>query len=414
MHDETEAETRAERIDPALKAAGWGVVPGSRIRRETICPGRILSGGRRATSVSSDYVLIHKGHKLATLEAKKASLGYTEGIGQAKDYAERLGARFAFSSNGIGWYEVDMETGRERDIAPFPSPDDLWRRVFATDNDWRNRFGDVPFEEGGGKWQPRYYQHRAIIAVLEAIARGDRRILLTLATGTGKTGIAFQIAWKLFHSRWNLTGKPTRRPRILFLADRNILANQAYNAFSAFPADALARVNPREIAKKKGVPKNASVFFTIFQTFMTQDSEVEEQGEPELRFEGYEPDFFDFIIIDECHRGGAKDESAWRGILEYFSPAVQLGMTATPKRDNNADTYKYFGEPVYTYALKEGIEDGFLTPFKVRQMASTIDEYVYDSSDTVLSGEIEEGRRYVEGDFNTEIVMEEREKSRVA
>lgn len=412
--DETEAETRAERIDPALKAAGWGVVEGSRIRREKICPGRILSGGRRGAAVSSDYVLVYRGHKLATLEAKKASLGHTVGIGQAKDYAERLGARFAYSSNGIGWYEVDMETGAERDIAPFPSPDDLWRRVFAADNDWRNRFGEIEFETGGGKWQPRYYQHKAINAALEAIARGDRRILLTLATGTGKTGIAFQIAWKLFHARWNLTGKPTRRPRILFLADRNFLANQAYNAFSAFPADALARVNPKEIAKKGGVPRNASVFFTIFQTFMTQGEETEEQGEPEFRFEGYDPDFFDFIIIDECHRGGAKDESTWRGILDYFSPAVQLGMTATPKRVHNADTYSYFGEPVYTYALKEGIEDGFLTPFKVRQMASTIDEYVFDSSDTVVSGEIEEGRRYIEGDFNTEIIMEEREMSRVA
>lgn len=418
VHDETEADTRANRIDPVLKGAGWDVVTGSRIKREQICPGRILSGGRRSEAVSSDYVLTYKGHKLATLEAKKASRGHTEGIGQAKDYAERLGARFAYSSNGLKWYEVDMETGREGDIAPFPSPDDLWRRVFAADNDWRDRFGAVEFETGGGKWQPRYYQHRAITAALEAIARGDKRILLTLATGTGKTGIAFQIAWKLFQSRWNLTGKSTRRPRILFLADRNILANQAYNAFSAFPADALARINPREIAKKGGVPKNASVFFTIFQTFMTQDAEgggedAEEQAAPEFRFEGYEKDFFDFIIIDECHRGGARDESTWRGILDYFSPAVQLGMTATPKRDANADTYRYFGEPVYTYALKEGIEDGFLTPFKVRQMASTIDEYVFDSSDTVVSGEIEEGRRYVEGDFNTEIVMEERERSRV-
>lgn len=417
--DETEAETRADRINPVLAAAGWGVVEGSRLRQEIICPGRILAGGRRSAPVSSDYVLIYRGHKLATLEAKRAGLGHTVGIGQAKNYAERLGARFAYSSNGLKWYEVDMETGREGDIAPFPSPDELWRRVFAADNDWRDRFGAVEFETGGGKWQPRYYQHRAITAALEAIARGDTRILLTLATGTGKTGIAFQIAWKLFQSRWNLTAKPTRRPRILFLADRNILANQAYNAFSAFPVDALARINPREIAKKGGVPRNASVFFTIFQTFMTQNGETggeetEEQAEPEFRFEGYEKDFFDFIIIDECHRGGAKDESTWRGILNYFSPAVQLGMTATPKRDANADTYRYFGEPAYVYALKEGIEDGFLTPFKVRQMASTIDEYVFTSDDTVVAGEIDEGRRYVEGDFNTEIVMEEREMSRVA
>ncbi|ESQ81201.1 EcoAI/FtnUII family type I restriction enzme subunit R [Asticcacaulis sp. YBE204] len=197
-----------------------------------------------------------------------------------------------------------------------------------------------------------------------------------------------------------------RRPRILFLADRNILADQAFNSFSAFDPDALTRINPVTIAKHKGrVPKNASVFFTIFQTFMTGD------GEP--LYTQYPPDFFDFIIIDECHRGGAKDESEWRAILEYFEPAAQLGLTATPKRKHNADTYAYFGEPVYTYALKEGIEDGYLTPFKVRQMASTIDEYVYDGSDELVSGEVEEGDRFSELDFNTRIVIEQRELSRV-
>ena len=241
--------------------------------------------------------------------------------------------------------------------------------------------------------------------MLEAIAKDQKRILLTLATGTGKTSIAFQIAWKLFQSRWNLTREPTRRPRILFLADRNILADQAYNAFSAFPPDALCRISPEEIRKQGKVPTNASVFFTIFQTFMT--------GEDEFRFEGYEPDFFDFIVIDECHRGGARDESTWRGILEYFAPAVQLGLTATPKRDVNADTYRYFGDPVYTYALKEGIGDGFLTPFKVRQMASTMDTYTFSDEDEVVSGEIDPDKEYTEADFNTKLIIDEREMSRV-
>ena len=401
---ETEADTRAERIDPVLKEAGWGVVEGSRIRRELICPGRILAGGKRANALSCDYVLFYKGQKLATLEAKKASLGYTEGVGQAKEYAQRLKAPFAYSSNGIGWYEIDMATGAEGDVTPFPSPDDLWKRRFEKEDTWRDRFGDVPFETHGGKWEPRYYQHNAVNAVLEAVAEGQERILLTLATGTGKTGIAFQLAWKLFNSHWNLSRKPERRPRILFLADRNILADQAYNSFSAFKADALVRIDPGEIRKKGGMPKNASVFFTIFQTFMT--------GEGEPNYHDYTPDFFDFIIVDECHRGGARDESEWRGILEYFSPAVQLGLTATPKRKVNADTYAYFGEPVYSYALREGIEDGYLTPFKVRQMASTIDEYVYDPNDEV-TGEIEEDRTYTEADMNTKIIIEEREKSRV-
>ena len=289
---------------------------------------------------------------------------------------------------------------------PFPTPDELWDRTFADQNNWRERFGAVDFETDGGKWELRYYQHKAITAALEALGKGDRRILLTLATGTGKTSIAFQIAWKLFQAKWNLSGEPIRRPRILFLADRNILADQAYNAFSAFPNDAVTRIDPDTIRKNDGKPpKNASLFFTIFQTFMT--------GECDPVYTQYPPDFFDFIVIDECHRGGAKDESEWRGLLEYFALAAQLGLTATPKRKHNADTYAYFGEPVYTYALRDGIEDGFLTPFKVRQMASTIDEYVYDGTDSVVVGDVEDGQKFTESDFNTRIIIQERELSRV-
>ncbi|MET0049656.1 MAG: EcoAI/FtnUII family type I restriction enzme subunit R, partial [Candidatus Thiodiazotropha sp.] len=188
------------------------------------------------------------------------------------------------------------------------------------------------------------------------------------------------------------------------------LADQAYNSFSAFPEDALVRIDPASIRKKGLVPKNGSIFFTIFQTFMTgQDKE----GNPAPSFGEYPPDFFDFIVIDECHRGGANDESNWRGILEYFSPAVQLGLTATPKRRGNVDTYAYFGEPVYIYSLKEGINDGFLTPFKVKQIATTLDDYVYTSDDQLIEGEIEEGRRYTEDDFNRVIEIREREKYRV-
>ncbi|MBY6153937.1 DEAD/DEAH box helicase family protein [Vannielia litorea] len=406
IHDETEADTRAERIDPVLAAAGWGK-NGSKVRREVICPGRIQSGGTRGKGLSADYVLIHKGQKLAVLEAKRAGVSHRNGVGQAKDYATRLGSRYAFASNGLNWYQIDMASGAEGDIElPFPTPEELWDRTFADHNDWRERFGAVDFETDGGKWELRYYQHNAVNAALESVAKGDRRILLTLATGTGKTSIAFQIAWKLFQAKWNLTGEPVRRPRILFLADRNILADQAYNAFSAFPNDAVTRIDPDTIRKNRGKPpKNASLFFTIFQTFMT--------GEGEPVYTQYPPDFFDFIVIDECHRGGAKDESEWRRLLEYFEPAAQLGLTATPKRKHNADTYAYFGEPVYTYALRDGIEDGFLTPFKVRQMASTIDEYVYDGSDELVIGDIEAGETFTEGDFNTRIIIEERELSRV-
>lgn len=412
---ETEADTRANRIDPVLRDAGWGVVDGAQVHRELICPGRILGGGQRGTALSADYVLSYRGRKLAVIEAKRAGLSHTTGVGQAKDYAGRLQARFAYATNGIGWYGIDMHTGAEGSIAlPFPTPEQLWLRCFPDGNDWRERFGAVPFETGGGKWQPRYYQHNAITAVLDAIANERDRILLTLATGTGKTSVAFQIAWKLFHAKWNLSRDPVRRPRILFLADRNILADQAFNAFSAFPPDALCRIRPEEIRKKGGIPRNASIFFTIFQTFMTGGGDAEDEaGTAQFTFEGYEPDFFDFIVIDECHRGGARDESTWRAILEYFKPAVQLGLTATPKRDVNGDTYAYFGEPVYTYALKEGIGDGFLTPFKVRQMASTLDEYTYSEGDVVLAGEIDRDRTYTEADFNRRLVIEQRERSRV-
>jgi type I restriction enzyme, R subunit len=405
-----EAETRAELIDPALRLAGWGVVEASRVRREVITLGRLQGAGKRAAQDIADYVLTYRDHKLAVIEAKRRDLPDTEGVGQAKKYAGKLQARFAYSTNGAGIYQIDMETGEEQYVSQYPSPEELWHRTFAEENAWRDRFAAIPFEDKGGTWQARYYQHNAIENALEAIANGRDRILLTLATGTGKTFIAFQLSWKLFQSRWNLSGEPTRRPRILFLADRNILADQGYNAFSAFPEDALVRISPDEIRKKGRVPKNGSIFFTIFQTFMSgRDAE----GNPAPNFGDYPPDFFDFAVIDECHRGGANDESNWRGILEYFAPAVQLGLTATPKRRANADTYAYFGDPVYIYSLKEGINDGFLTPFKVKQIATTLDSYVYTADDQLVEGEVEEGRRYTEDDFNRVIEIKERERYRV-
>jgi type I restriction enzyme R subunit len=418
-----EAETRAEHIDPALQAAGWGVVDGSRIRREVIAPGRLQGQGQRAKAEIADYVLIYRNTKLAVIEAKAWGKPYTEGLAQAKQYARKLAVRFTYATNGQAIYGVDMATGVEGDVAAFPSPDELWAKTFAEADPataaWRDRFAAVPFEDKGGAWESRYYQEIAIRRVLEAVAGGRERILLTLATGTGKTAIAFQIAWKLFQSRWNLTdwkgqGEPggggARRPRILLLADRNILADQAYNAFSAFPDDALVRIAPDEIRKKGRVPKNGSIFFTIFQTFM---SGPPKEGQPSPYFGEYPPDFFDFIVIDECHRGGANDEGQWHAILNYFAPAVQLGLTATPKRRGNTDTYAYFGEPVYTYSLKEGINDGYLTPFKVRQIATTIDDYTYTPDDAIVEGEVVPGKRYVEGDFNRVIVIPEREAYRV-
>jgi type I restriction enzyme R subunit len=431
-----EAETRAEHIDPALKAAGWGVIEGSRILREyPITLGRIEGLGRRSKPLIADYVLVYRNRKLAVVEAKAWDEELTEGVGQAKNYADKLAIRFTYATNGQGLYGIDMETGTEGEVPHYPGPDELWNLTFAKQSVWRDRFSAVPFEDKGGSHPNRYYQDIAVERVMQAMAENKPRILLTLATGTGKTFIAFQIAWKLFHSRWNLSsaqltmdnefaseGKARsqlstvhsplnlRRPRILFLADRNILANQAYNAFSAFPEDALVRIEPDDIRKKGKVPKNGSLFFTIFQTFM---SGPPKDGKPSPYFGEYPPDFFDFIVIDECHRGGANDESNWRGILEYFSPAVQLGLTATPKRKDNVDTYAYFGEPVYIYSLKDGINDGFLTPFKVKQISTTLDEYIYTPDDTLVEGEIEAKKRYTESDFNKIIEIKEREKKRV-
>ena len=406
-----EEETRAELIDPALKDAGWGVADGSRVRREfPITLGRLQGFGRRKPPERADYMLMHRNKMLAIIEAKARDKSDTEGVGQAKDYAEKLHIRYAYSTNGVGIYQMDMQTGDERRIQHYPSPQDLWDMTYAEHNQWRDLFAQVPFEDKGGQWQPRYYQDIAINKALEAIAHGRQRILLTLATGTGKTAIAFQIAWKLFKSRWTLARDGKRQPRILFLADRKILAEQASGEFSAFPEDALAKINPREIRRRGRVPKNASVFFTIFQTFMTGH---DEDGNPAPYFGEYPPDFFDFIVIDECHRGGAKEESSWRGIMEYFAPAVQLGLTATPKRTDNADTYAYFGEPVYIYSLNEGINDGFLTPFKVRQFATTLDDYIYTPDDDVIEGKIEERKRYGEKDFNRIIEIKEREAYRV-
>lgn len=422
-----EYETRAEHITPALKAAGWGVVEGSKIEYEyQVTNGRIMGAGKpKGPKLIADYVLVYKNLKLAVVEAKAWDEPLTLGVAQAKGYADKLQVRFAYSSNGQGVYPIDMGTAIEGPGGPlaFPSPEELWAKTFAAENAWRDRFAAVPFPDKSKTWSLRFYQEIAVNRVLEAIANGKDRALLTLATGTGKTSIAFQIAWKLFATRWNLIdwkakGEPSRRPRILFLADRNTLANQAFSDFTSFAAfneDDLIRIAPDAIKKKGKVPKNGQVFFTIFQTFMCGPDKKGSDGKmhPSPYFGEYEPDFFDLIIIDECHRGGANDESTWRDILEYFKPAVQLGLTATPKRKDNVDTYKYFGEPLYIYSLKDGINDGFLTPFRVKHYSTTLDEYTYTSDDKVIEGEVEVGKKYEEKDFNKTISIDERERKRV-
>lgn len=399
-----ESDTRLHKIDPALKASGWGSGD-SLIKTEfKISNGRI-SATVKPMPKKADYILIHKGVKLAVVEAKSDEVGYAEGVMQAKEYAKKLCIRFTYATDGDNIYAIDMSTGEEELIDNFPTPDELWNMTYGDVDEWRDKFNAQPLYLTEGR-NPRYYQEIAINKTLEAIAKGKNRVLLTLATGTGKTFIAFQISYKLFETKWNVK-KTGNRPRILFLTDRNILANQGFSGFFGFKQDALVRIDPKSIRKDGKVPTNGSVFFTIFQTFLTKNGEDVNYGQ-------YNKDFFDLIIIDECHRGGAKDESNWRKILEYFSDAVQLGLTATPRCDVNADTYAYFGEPVYRYSLRDGIEDGFLTPFRHCKMQSNIDDYIYNPEDEIISGEVEEGRVYTEQDFyNGNIIIKDRDRARV-
>lgn len=406
-----EAETRAELIDPKLKENGWETKldPEVKVHREfRITDGKIQTSGGRAKPIIADYVLAYKGRKLAVVEAKSNELEVGEGVAQAKDYALKLKLDDAYAANGKEIYYIDLDSAKEGNCENFHEPKFLYKKNFPDKNEWKEKFTDLPYEDKGGTRPPRFYQEIAVQRAMDAIAEKKKRILLTLATGTGKTNIAFQISWKLFYNRWNLKFDGSRRPRILFLADRNILANQAYNDFSAFPEDVLVRIKPGEIKKNGRVPTNGNIFFTIFQTFMSGPGDTAYFGQ-------YPQDYFDAIFIDECHRGGANDESTWRAILEYFSPAVQIGLTATPKRKENVDTYKYFGEPVYIYSLKEGINDGFLTPFKVKKIQTSLDEYTYTPDDDVIEGheELEAGKTYKEKDFNKTIEIRAREEKRV-
>lgn len=400
-----ESQTRLDKIDPKLRAAGWSEVDDSRIVTEfRITNGRI-SRTSKPKPLKADYVLVYKGVKLAVVEAKSDEKDVAEGVAQAKLYASMLDIRYAYATNGDSIYAIDMKKGKEGGIESFPTPQQLWTQTFGDADEWRDRFNEQPFFSNGTK-QPRYYQEVAVNKTLMAIANGQKRILLTLATGTGKTFIAFQICYKLFQARWNVR-KTGNRPRILFLADRNILADQAFNGFFGFQQDALVRITPKDIKENGKVPTNGSVFFSIFQTFMTDDGK-------QYTFGQYPKDFFDLVIIDECHRGGANDESSWREIMNYFSSAIQIGLTATPRRDVNADTYRYFGEPVYQYSLKQGIADGFLTPFRHCKMQGTIDDYIYSPEDEVISGEVEEGKVYTEEDFyRGDITIKARDMSRV-
>ncbi|MCI7256755.1 MAG: DEAD/DEAH box helicase family protein [Prevotella sp.] len=415
-----ETATRRIKIDPKLYEVGWEQVPDSVILTEQrayqIAPGRV-ERIKHSKPKKADYVLEYRGQKLAVIEAKSDERHVSEGVEQAKRYAEMLNIRYTYATNGDEIWAIDMGVkndngeyvvpSKEGPAERFPTPQELWKMTFPDYNEWRDNFNLCAFNRDGNR-TPRYYQEIAINKVLAAVANEQRRILLTMATGTGKTYTAFQICWKLFQTGWNKNLTPNRKPRILFISDRNILANQAKNDFGNFNEDSMVRVTPEELAKNHGkVPTSRHIYFTIFQTFMSND----DSGNP--YFMQYPQDFFDFIIIDECHRGGANDESEWRRLMEYFSDAYQLGMTATPRRRENANTYQYFGNPVYSYSLKQGIADGYLTPFRVWISESNIDDYKYNPDDDV-EGDIDKEKTYTESDFyNGNIVMRDRDEYRV-
>ncbi len=358
----TEADTCREFVTPRLVEAGWSTAPHTIGEQRSFTNGRIIvSGGtvRRGKQKRADYLLYYRrDFPLAVVEAKEIGRPAETGVQQAREYAEILGLKFAYATNGHRIIEIDYITGTEREVDRYATPDELFTRLNAARQFSQTSAAHLlePFNLVSGK-VPRYYQLIAIHRVIEAILLGKKRILATLATGTGKTCVAFQICWKLWNSRWNRTGE-YRRPKILFLADRNILVDDPMaKMFSPF-GDARHKIAGGDTSQSR------DMYFGIYQALTTTNSDV---------FRKYRPDFFDLIIIDECHRGSSRDESAWRAILDYFGPAVQFGMTATPLRDESRDSYEYFGNPVYTYSLRQGIEDGFLAPYRVHRVITTVD-----------------------------------------
>ena len=359
----SEADTCRKYVLPKIYAAGWN---DEQIReQESFTDGRIVvvgSNGRRREQKRADYLLYYtRDLRIAVIEAKPEGEPAGKGLQQAKDYAEILDIKFAYSTNGKEIIEFDYLTGKERFIESYPTPDELWSRLRAdkelTDDKGSEQYL-APCNHTSGK-SPRYYQEIAINRTIEAILRGDKRILLTMATGTGKTVVAFQICWKLWSSRWNASGE-YRRPKILYLADRNILIDDPKDKTFIPFGDARWKIQGGKVSQGR------EMYFSIYQAI------AEDERRPGL-YREFAKDFFDLIIIDECHRGSAREESTWREILEYFEPAYQLGMTATPKRDVNVDSYEYFGKPIYTYSLKQGIDDGFLAPYRVHRVITTYD-----------------------------------------
>jgi type I restriction enzyme, R subunit len=360
-----EADTCRLYVEPKLKAAGWDDEPHRVNSQRTFTDGRIVVAGqkaRRRPGKRADYILRYTPDiAVAVVEAKPEYKTPGEGLQQAKDYAEILGLKFAYATNGHGIVEFDYTTGLETERTVFPTPIDLWQRLTASEQlteEAADKLETPGYREPGR--DTRYYQETAINRSIEAVLKGQKRVLLTMATGTGKTYVAFQICWRLWAARWNAQGKEGRKPRILYLADRNILIDDPKDKQFAPFGDARHKIEGGVVVKSR------EMYFAIYQAI------ARDEARPGL-YREYAPDFFDLVIVDECHRGSAKDESNWREVLEYFAPAYQIGMTATPKRADNINTYAYFGTPLYTYSLRQGIDDGFLAPYRVHRVITEWD-----------------------------------------
>ncbi|MGB3961876.1 MAG: DEAD/DEAH box helicase family protein, partial [Sulfurimonas sp.] len=404
----TESDTRSKLIDPQIKESGWSE---NHISREYyFTDGRKLIGNKRGKRYFVDYLLTYKNTNLAIIEAKSEDKDPLDGLQQSINYASKLKIDFVYSTNGHKIYEHSLVDGKGQFVEAYPTPNELFVRKYGKVDLKKENIITYPFHIEG-TMKPRFYQQIAVQKSIEAISNGKDRVLLTLATGTGKTYIAFQIVYRLFQSKWNRDGSD-RRPKILFLADRNVLKDQSMNTFNPLEKDCV-EINGKAIKKRGGkVPTAGNVFFAIYQSIADNANRVvevsEEENEDDVTgyYKQYPSNFFDLIIIDECHRGSANDESSWRKILEHFGSAVHLGLTATPKRDDNGDTYKYFGDPIYEYSLKDGINDGFLTPYKVKRIQTNIDEYRFDPND-IITGELE--KQIVElGRFEREVVIPKR------
>ncbi len=399
----SESDTRAKYIDPKLKENWWH--ENYVVREYYFTLGRKFAGGKKGKQKYADYLLKYQGVSLAIIEAKKVGLYPTEWLEQVKEYWKILNVRFVYSTNGEQIYEFDLQTGKWDFIQNYPTPEELYKKVFEERNEIKETLLREPFYITDKK--PRYYQEIAINKTIESLWDKKQRILLTLATGTGKTVIAFQLIYKLFNARWSLDGLWVRRPRILFLADRNILVDQAMNTFNPLEKD-IIKINWAEVKKRDGkVPMNANIFFAIYQALVGWVDEDNPEEILEAYYNRYPKDFFDMIVIDECHRWGARDDGNWAEILKYFDSAVHVGLTATPKKQDNIDTYNYFWKPVYEYSLATGIDDGFLTPFKIKRIKLNIDELAINSGDRVIRGELTKDVFEIK-DFEREIIVDER------